>query len=372
MKNFSVVVCTYNRHNLVERCLKNILANTLLPNKIIVVDQNLNFLTRDKIINFFKNNNFKNYIIIRNLDKRGLTKSKNISLKYICTKYVFFIDDDIMIKNNYFYENIKLLFKKKGHGSSGVMSNYKSGSINDFFYYISSFLAFFEPISWRWSHANHHSKTRYLDLDLEIADPRPTNLRILLFTEFFGYYRVKAEFIKLIKHSFKIFDKNEHLEGKISVSNLVPEKEMSKMIISSRIFLLIIVATIFLSIYLQSFLPLLLVVTPQMYGGPILWLLAFTQHAGLKFNSNDHRETTRTIILGPILGTFLYSNMQYHIEHHSCPQIPFYNLPKFHDIIKSQLPKPNNGLIDAYLEIIPAIIKQSKYPDYEISKPLPL
>tara|TARA_B100000900_G_scaffold272898_1_gene233117 strand:+ start:1803 stop:2672 length:870 start_codon:yes stop_codon:yes gene_type:complete len=142
MKNFSVVVCTYNRHNLVERCLKNILANTLLPNKIIVVDQNLNFLTRDKIINFFKNNNFKNYIIIRNLDKRGLTKSKNISLKYICTKYVFFIDDDIMIKNNYFYENIKLLFKKKGHGSSGVMSNYKSGSINDFFYYIFNYNLF--------------------------------------------------------------------------------------------------------------------------------------------------------------------------------------------------------------------------------------
>ncbi len=254
----------------------------------------------------------------------------------------------------------------------GHRTVFSSKKLNDYFYYVSSFLAFFEPISWRWSHANHHSKTRYLDLDLEIADPRPTNLRILLFTEFFGYYRVKAEFIKIIKHSLKIFDKNENNDGKIFISNLVPEREMSKMILSSRIFLLIIVATIILSIYLKSFLPLLLVVTPQMYGGPILWLLAFTQHAGLKFNSNDHRETTRTIILGPILGTFLYSNMQYHIEHHSCPQIPFYNLPKFHDVIKSQLPKSNNGLIDAYLEIIPAIIKQSKDPDYEITKPLPL
>ena len=47
-----------------------------------------------------------------------------------------------MIKNNYFYENIKLLFKKKGHGSSGVMSNYKSGSINDFFYYIFNYNLF--------------------------------------------------------------------------------------------------------------------------------------------------------------------------------------------------------------------------------------
>jgi fatty acid desaturase len=117
--------------------------------------------------------------------------------------------------------------------------------------------------------------------------------------------------------------------------------------------------------------PLLFVVTPQIYGGPILWILAFLQHAGLKFDSLDHRETTRTVYLGPILGYFLYSNMQYHIEHHVFPQIPFYNLPKLHKLIKNQLPKSNNGLIDAYKEIIPAMIKQSKDPSYNIKKILP-
>ena len=120
------------------------------------------------------------------------------------------------------------------------------------------------------------------------------------------------------------------------------------------------------------FLPILLIITPQIYGGPVLWLLAFTQHAGLKFDSFDHRETTRTVLLGPILGTFLYSNMQYHIEHHACPQVPFYNLPEFHSLIKDQLPKSNKGLIDAYREIIPAIIKQSKDPSYEIAKQFPV
>ena len=118
--------------------------------------------------------------------------------------------------------------------------------------------------------------------------------------------------------------------------------------------------------------PIFLIVTPQIYGGPLLWLLAFTQHAALKFDSHDHRETTRTVILGPILGTFFYANMQYHIEHHSCPQVPFYNLPKFHELIKDQLPKANKGLFDAYKEIIPAIIKQSKDPDFEIRKHLPV
>lgn len=254
----------------------------------------------------------------------------------------------------------------------GHRTVFKTRKLNDYFYYISSFIAFFEPISWRWSHANHHSKTRYIDLDLEIADPRPTNLRVLFFFEFFGYYRVKGEFVKICKHSFRFFgDENKMKDKKTTLADLVPEKEINKMVWSSRIFLVIIILTIISAIYLNSFLPLLFVVTPQIYGGPILWLLAFTQHAGLKFDSNDHRETTRTIILGPILGTFLYSNMQYHIEHHACPQIPFYNLPKFHKAIKNQLPKSNIGLIGAYKEIIPAIIKQSKDPKYEIPIQLP-
>ena len=257
----------------------------------------------------------------------------------------------------------------------GHRTVFKTRKLNDFFYYISSFLAFFEPISWRWSHANHHSRTRFLDLDVEIADPRPTNLRILFFTEFFGYYRVKAELIKIAKHSFRIFkpvNQFSDKEVKITVADLVPQQEIEKMVWSSRIFLLIITLTIISSLLLASFIPLLLIITPQIYGGPLLWILAFPQHAALKFDSNDHRETTRTVILGPILGTFFYSNMQYHIEHHACPQVPFYNLPKFHKKIKEQLPKPNYGLFDTYKEIIPAIIKQSKDSSYEIKKIIPV
>ena len=63
--------------------------------------------------------------------------------------------------------------------------------------------------------------------------------------------------------------------------------------------------------------------------------------------------------------------MQYHIEHHVFPQVPFYNLPKLHVIIKKQLPPSNTRLIDAYKEIVPAIIIQSKDSSYNIKKALP-
>ena len=142
MKLFTVVICTYNRHHLIENCLKSILSNTIIPRKIIIIDQNYSFLTNIKIINLFKSKNYKNYLIIRNLIQKGLTRSKNLSLKHVNTKYVFFVDDDLILKKNYFFENIKLIFKKRAQGVCGVISNYESNFIKDFFYYIFNFSIF--------------------------------------------------------------------------------------------------------------------------------------------------------------------------------------------------------------------------------------
>ena len=63
--------------------------------------------------------------------------------------------------------------------------------------------------------------------------------------------------------------------------------------------------------------------------------------------------------------------MEYHLTHHMFPTVPSYNLDKLHHHIKAQLPKPNNGLIDAYREIIPALIKQREDTSYFIKKDIP-
>ena len=142
MKNFTVVICTYQRYFLIERCLKNILNNSVLPDKIIIIDQNYDYLTFNKAVNVFKSQGFENYLIIRNLIKKGLTKSKNISLKHINTKYVFFIDDDIFLEKKYFYKNLKLIFKKKADGVSGIISNYPNNPFKNFIYFLFNFNIF--------------------------------------------------------------------------------------------------------------------------------------------------------------------------------------------------------------------------------------
>ena len=63
--------------------------------------------------------------------------------------------------------------------------------------------------------------------------------------------------------------------------------------------------------------------------------------------------------------------MEYHIEHHMFPQVPSYNLPKLHEMIKNQMPPPRKGLIGAYKEIIPTMFKQAKDPNFKIELSIP-
>ena len=62
--------------------------------------------------------------------------------------------------------------------------------------------------------------------------------------------------------------------------------------------------------------------------------------------------------------------MEYHVEHHMFPMVPSYNLPKLYEVIKDQVPVPKT-LYTAYKDIITAVIKRKKNPDYFIPVKLP-
>ena len=242
----------------------------------------------------------------------------------------------------------------------GHRSVFKTRWLNDLFYYISSFFSYFEPVSWRWSHTHHHSRTIHQDIDYEIQVSRPSNLLDLFFFDLFGIKRVYFEFKKILLHSFGIMTP--------VALDCVPENQRSKMIWSSRVFILIKLVFILWALSIESFLPLMFVVLPNMYGSPIFQMTTMLQHGGLRADTWDHRESTRTFLVNPVHGWLLYFNMQYHVEHHLFPQVPFYNLPKLHKIIKDELPEPNRGFISALTEMIPAILKQSKDPKYFIKR----
>ena len=63
--------------------------------------------------------------------------------------------------------------------------------------------------------------------------------------------------------------------------------------------------------------------------------------------------------------------MQYHIEHHMFPAVPFYNLPRLHEAIKHDLPPTPHGLWNTWKEILPLLKKQKEDPTYVFVPKLP-
>ena len=248
---------------------------------------------------------------------------------------------------------------------------FKSRGLNRFFYNITSLLGGFEVVRWKWSHFHHHTYTIFTHhevYDYEANSPRPTEpIRFLL--NFLPLGPILN--IQKVRH-FTHFEIIKHSLGIISkvVKITVPENEINKVINSSRLYVFFWLIVIIISFIFGTWLPVIMILLPPFYGNTILMICTMTQHAGLAENSKDHRKSTRTVILNPFF-SFLYSNMEYHIEHHIFPKIPFYNLKKLHKVIKHEMPTPKRGVIDAYKDIIPTIFKQSKDINYFINVDLP-
>jgi fatty acid desaturase len=238
---------------------------------------------------------------------------------------------------------------------------FKTRWLNTAFFQLTSFLGLHEPVYWRWSHVRHHTDTLIVGNDREIAFPRPVSLLGLL-ADFFFLKSGTIELLRTIRHAF----------GSVSdaTRSLMPASEIKRMIRSSQVYALIFAGTIAACFATHSIVPALLIVLPRFYGSPLTQVFNITQHAGLAEDVLDHRLNTRTVLFNPLFG-FLYMKMNYHVEHHMFPMVPFYNLPKLHALIEGQCPPAAQGLVEAYREIIPALWRQRKDPEYCIQRELP-
>jgi fatty acid desaturase len=120
----------------------------------------------------------------------------------------------------------------------------------------------------------------------------------------------------------------------------------------------------------RSLLPLMYVGLPSLYGRWLALVFGMTQHAGLAENVLDHRLNARSVRMNPVL-RFLYWNMNYHVEHHMFPMVPYHALPALHAEIRDELPEPCPSLWAAYREIVPTLWRQRREPTYCIERALP-
>lgn len=88
----------------------------------------------------------------------------------------------------------------------------------------------------------------------------------------------------------------------------------------------------------------------------LLRIRGIAEHAGYQPNT-DQRLNARTVI-NPIQ-TFIFAphNVNFHIEHHVYPAVPFYNLPKLHELMMQENMVPASNMFTGYRQILKQLIK---------------
>lgn len=110
MVKLSVVVCTYNRCQLLKTCLDS-LVNQTLPHsgyEIIVIDNNSTDDTQKFVLEYYSN--IKNIRMIKE-EKQGLSHARNRGWREASGMYVAFIDDDAKADKNW-AERVILSFQE--------------------------------------------------------------------------------------------------------------------------------------------------------------------------------------------------------------------------------------------------------------------
>lgn len=243
-----------------------------------------------------------------------------------------------------------------GHGTA-----FRTQWMDKVVYQIACFMIMRNPVVWRWSHARHHTDTIIVGRDLEIATMRPPDL-----------LRVVANVFGLVDVWYAMTDMLRYSIGRLNAGerDIIPESEWPKAFIAARIWLAVYLIVLATAIWVHSILPFMLVGLPRMYGAWHLIMVGLLQHGALAEDVIDHRLNTRTVLINPV-SRWVYWNMNYHVEHHMFPMVPYHALPRLHQLIKHDLPPASPSIVAGYREMIPAFLRQLKYENYYVRRELP-
>ena len=244
-----------------------------------------------------------------------------------------------------------------GHGTA-----FKTRWMNRAVYQVACFCMIRDPHCWKFSHARLHSDTIIVGRDPEVAIMRPVVIAKMA-ANLFDLIDMSGGLVRMVRHAAgrNLADEPDYME----------EVFFARTIRTARIWVAIYAGTLAAALLLQSWIPVLLIGLPRLYGCWHMVLCGWLEHGGLADNLLDHRLNLRTVYMNPI-SRFVYWNMNYHIEHHMVPLVPYYKLPDLHEACKFDFPPtPNASFLDAYAEMLPALWRQRKDPDFHIRCQLP-
>ncbi|MGL9780695.1 glycosyltransferase family 2 protein [Enterococcus faecium] len=128
---FDVIIPTKNRLYDLQNLINSIGIQTLLPKKIIIVDQS------EKILHLNLSNipSQVEIIHLHNNEISGLSAAKNYGISKSTSEIIFFFDDDLILDSDFFEKMIEHFVKNPEYiGICGRQKNSKSSKIKIFFF----------------------------------------------------------------------------------------------------------------------------------------------------------------------------------------------------------------------------------------------
>ena len=198
---------------------------------------------------------------------------------------------------------------------------FKNKIMNKFLYNLFMILTFNNPGYFSVTHNLHHKHT------LSDDDPKEFISGKLTFTQLFFW--TTFDILGFLKR-FKILVSNAF--GFVPLSQ---DYQKRKCELGARLVLVSHITISFLAIFYNKEIILLFTLScPFVFTLPNK-ILAISQHYDYHekgLGGKNFLENTRSLKLPNII-SFLYANMNYHVEHHYAPSVPFYNLPHLQDFL---------------------------------------
>lgn len=211
---------------------------------------------------------------------------------------------------------------------------------NKLFLKLFSFLTWSNYVYFEESHKRHHLFTLYTKLDQEVIIPVSISSKDWFYLFTFNFPSFFNTIKAIIENSVgkingtwgnELFSKND--------------KKKERLFNVARIILIGHLLSIIFFLLNGHYEFIFIITLAPFIANWLNRIMGISQHIGMSANYNDFRLNSTTIRLNLFL-SMLYSNMNYHIEHHLYPAVPFYNLPLLSKDIKEFLPQPIIGFLN--------------------------
>ena len=220
--------------------------------------------------------------------------------------------------------------------------------INELVFWFSSLIYMEEPLHRRYTHTNHHTYTWHVGKDSQMPFDTPVTLRVWL-----------LEMSGLALTYFHLLTMYRLAAGRYTevMKWVIPNDEFPRIRRNAWVFIAIY-SSIAVSMALGATFLWWFLIMPWLLGRIPVVAFGLIQHVEMAENAPSILDSTRSFKTNRIV-SFLYMNMENHVEHHCFPQVPFYSLPALNAAVKEQLPKPDPGFLRTSIEALSVAIRRS-------------